>query len=465
MKANDQEREVVASCGVECPPHHRSRSLEVMLLAITLLAYVLMAATGVSAETPANAPPPSSTPDGPKGSLKQSSAEIKDLNAQLIRTAEAIKKAEAEQNLIEDLLAALELKEKGLEEDLSQRKDEIGKLLSAIQRMGRNPPPVLITERKDAVEMVRSGILLTSAYSDLGEKARDLLGKLETIDRLAKESRELKDKLKTAIAQHTENRTKIAALLDAKNKTTFKQNPEIEKLSTTISKLTQETENIDELLKKSDALLTTTTSLGLYEAKLKRLSSESLGVGDPEATASDPAASPSVTSRKVVEIAPLTTASIITDTGRMEPARPFEQNKGNKEKKIPGKLPLPVQARQRILTFGAKTETGGTSRGEVYETRPGAQITSPCDGWVVYAGEFRSYGQLLIINAGGGYHIVLAGLSQIDVRPAQFVLAAEPVGTMNDAQTQDGKPANRPVLYVEFRKDHQPMDPDSWWAK
>jgi septal ring factor EnvC (AmiA/AmiB activator) len=48
----------------------------------------------------------------------------------------------------------------------------------------------------------------------------------------------------------------------------------------------------------------------------------------------------------------------------------------------------------------------------------------------VYAGSFRSYGQLLIINAGGGYHVLLANLSQLDVQLGQFVLAAEPVGSM-----------------------------------
>ena len=77
---------------------------------------------------------------------------------------------------------------------------------------------------------------------------------------------------------------------------------------------------------------------------------------------------------------------------------------------------------RRVLTFGEKTQYGSQSKGLVLETRHGGQVVSPCDGWIVYAGEFRSYGQLLIINAGGGYHILLAGLSQIDVQLGQFVL-------------------------------------------
>jgi septal ring factor EnvC (AmiA/AmiB activator) len=93
-------------------------------------------------------------------------------------------------------------------------------------------------------------------------------------------------------------------------------------------------------------------------------------------------------------------------------------------------------------------------------------VVSPCDGWIVYAGEFRSYGQLLIINAGGGYHILLAGLSQIDVQLGQFVLTGEPVGVMSTAgRTTPGKAQdNAPVLYIEFRKDQRPIDPDPWWA-
>jgi septal ring factor EnvC (AmiA/AmiB activator) len=129
------------------------------------------------------------------------------------------------------------------------------------------------------------------------------------------------------------------------------------------------------------------------------------------------------------------------------------------------RLPMPAQGRQ-VLGFGEKTQYGGQSKGIVLETRQGAQVTSPCDGWIVYAGEFRSYGQLLIINGGGGYHVLLAGLSQIDVQPGQFVLAAEPVGTMS-GWAQQAQPAamnNAPVLYVEFRKDGRPIDPDPWWV-
>jgi murein hydrolase activator len=103
----------------------------------------------------------------------------------------------------------------------------------------------------------------------------------------------------------------------------------------------------------------------------------------------------------------------------------------------------------------------------VIQTRHGGQVVSPCDGWIVYAGEFRTYGKLLIVNAGGGYHILLAGLSQIDVQFGQFVLTGEAVGVMSSVgKALQGTKAqdNGPVLYVEFRKDGRSIDPDPWWS-
>ena len=88
---------------------------------------------------------------------------------------------------------------------------------------------------------------------------------------------------------------------------------------------------------------------------------------------------------------------------------------------------------------------------------------------MVFAGPFRSYGELLIINAGGGYYVVLAGMERISVEVGQFVLAGEPVATMGDGSIRTASAlalgAAQPILYVEFRKDGAAIDPGPWWAK
>jgi septal ring factor EnvC (AmiA/AmiB activator) len=158
----------------------------------------------------------------------------------------------------------------------------------------------------------------------------------------------------------------------------------------------------------------------------------------------------------IIELAPSPAALMPGSPGRIKPAMPFAL--------AHAKLPMPAQGR-RALSFGEKTQYGAQSKGMVIETRNAAQVVAPCDGWVVYAGEFRSYGQLLIINAGDGYHMLLAGMSQIDVQPGQFVLTAEPVGTMSGGAKNSTASAqtNAPVLYIELRKDGRPIDPDPWW--
>ncbi len=86
---------------------------------------------------------------------------------------------------------------------------------------------------------------------------------------------------------------------------------------------------------------------------------------------------------------------------------------------------------------------------------------------MVYAGTFRNYGQLLILNAGGGYHVLLAGMERISVDLGQFVVTGEPVAVMGGGALSTVAIAlgsSKPVLYIEFRKDGVPVDPGPWWA-
>jgi septal ring factor EnvC (AmiA/AmiB activator) len=124
---------------------------------------------------------------------------------------------------------------------------------------------------------------------------------------------------------------------------------------------------------------------------------------------------------------------------------------------------------QVARSFGSPDGYGGTTRGISVATRPKAVVVSPSDGWVAYAGPFRSFGRLLIINAGGGYYLLLAGVDQINVEVGQFVLAGEPVATMGESSSLSPAAGaietKDPVLYIEFRKDGGSIDPGPWWAK
>ena len=143
----------------------------------------------------------------------------------------------------------------------------------------------------------------------------------------------------------------------------------------------------------------------------------------------------------------------------MQPAAAFSTLKGSLIRPVAG----PETSR-----FGQSDGIGRAASGVLIAARPGDTVTAPAEGQILYSGPFRSYGQLLILNAGDGYHIVLAGMSRIDVSVGQFVLSGEPVAVMGATRIASsagaGVASADPSLYVEFRKDGKPVDPQPWWT-
>lgn len=127
-----------------------------------------------------------------------------------------------------------------------------------------------------------------------------------------------------------------------------------------------------------------------------------------------------------------------------------------------GARPLPV-AGPVIREFGSPGE-GGAARGMTLAGLPGARVVSPCGGRVVFGSAFRSYGLLLIVDCGGGYHAVLAGLDRLDASPGQRVLPGEPVGQMGAPDEHDRDGRGRTSLYLELRRQGRPVDPRNWFA-
>jgi septal ring factor EnvC (AmiA/AmiB activator) len=130
-------------------------------------------------------------------------------------------------------------------------------------------------------------------------------------------------------------------------------------------------------------------------------------------------------------------------------ARPFAEARGRARPPAAGRL---------VANWGQPDAGGTASRGMALEVAPEATIVSPWHGTIAYAGPFRGYGVILIVDSGDGYHWFVTGFGRLDVAPGQPVRAGEPVGQA------PGAGAARPVVYVELRRNGQPVDPAPWVA-
>jgi septal ring factor EnvC (AmiA/AmiB activator) len=351
------------------------------------------------------------------------------LNRQLIDVAARVRAVEGRIVETEERLRTLDQRETMIRNSLNARRAETTEVLAALQRAGRRAPPALMVRPEDALQSLRTAMLLGAVVPEMRARAERLIGDLGNLVSIRKETAEQKERLLADRDNLNTDQKRLAALIDERQRKQSDAEKDMEAERRRAVELSRQADNLRDLIAKMEQDLKTAAKAAAA-AKLAETA---------KANAKNTAAS-------------------LKDPGRLAPAIAFASAKGM--------LPMPVNG-PRIRSFGSSDGTGGVERGISVAARAGAQVTTPCDGWVVYSGPFRSYGQLLIINAGGGYHVLLAGMERISVNIGQFVLTGEPVGTMGTASQVASVLAaapSQPVLYIEFRKDNTPIDPGPWWA-
>jgi septal ring factor EnvC (AmiA/AmiB activator) len=371
------------------------------------------------------------------------------LNTDLIEAGKQVQASEAKLSETETKLAELTDQVTVIRNSITDRKETIVKMLSAMQRIGRTPPPALVTRRDDALAVVRSAMLLAQVFPELKYQADNLSQELDGMVKLEAGIKEQRDTEKRETERLAAERGRIDTLLEEKKAKLAQSEVELTATRQAAEQQAAEETELNALIARLDERIAK-AEVAQYDAEVA--TEKALRAREQQQALATPG------NEKVIEIKPESTTVAFASPARMKPALPFELTKGT--------LPLPAQGK-RLKRFGDADGVGGTLRGISLQTRGEARIIAPTDGWVVYAGPFRSYGNLLIINAGGGYHVLLAGMGRIDVSLGQFVLAGEPVAAMG-AVLQAGQGNNdnsRPVLYVEFRKDGRPIDPGPWWAE
>ncbi|TPM10891.1 MULTISPECIES: murein hydrolase activator EnvC [unclassified Mesorhizobium] len=367
-------------------------------------------------------------------------------------TAALIQSAMTEQKLgqdIEDIGAKLEglkTQQQKIRASLMARRDVLAEVLGALQRMGLNPPPAILVKPEDALSSVRSAILLGAVVPELRQQTDRLLADLKEQTRVTASIEAERARLTAAVGEQTAEKKRLGMLLEAKQKLE----------ADTQAQLSAERQHSEALAAKASSLKELIASLEA-QAERNRKAADAAKAAEAGQAGGDKAGGDNAGGGKAG--GDMTASLPVPEANRLAAAAPFSA--------LQGQIALPVIGRIK-RRFGAEDGNGAVMLGDMVATQSGAIVTAPADGNVLYAGPFRSYGQLLILNAGDGYHVVLAGMSRISVATGQSVLAGEPVGAMGEARvasTSASKNGNAtPELYVEFRKDGKPVDPAPWWA-
>lgn len=380
----------------------------------------------------------------------EKAAELEDSIAALAKTSESIKQAliesAARRKDLERKIAAGEKKlaELGVQEDrirvsFKDRRAILAEVLAALQRMGRNPPPALLISPEDALASVRTAILLGAVVPGVRHETEKLAADLAELLRLRMEGQKETETLVATIASRQQEERRMDMLLVENDRLSRQNSLELATEKRRAEELAARASSMEGLIASLETEIRSvreaTEKARAEEDRLRRLSDEQR--------------------QRARDLA----ASSLPDKNRIAPAYVFSDLKH--------KLELPA-AGEILRQFGDPDGTGHEAKGMVIASAPGSLVTAPADGWVVYAGEFRSYGQMIILNTGDGYHMVLSGMDRVSTGQGKFVLSGEPLAVMGEKRVASATAlaleTDRPTLYIEFRKDGKPVDSREWWT-
>ena len=348
----------------------------------------------------------------------QINLELTTVSREMVKAAKLIQNNEEKLSQMERQLEKLKTDLAEAEAGFCQEDDNLIRTLAALQNLALKPTEALLVQPLTPVETIRSAMLLRETVPYLEENASRIRKELAQIAQkkslVEKQFAQISKQKKLLETEHS----RMKALVQKKSKMRNVVEIQSEKAKKNVERLASQANDLRDLLSKLEKQRLEKQRRA-EEKRRKEEEARRLAENKTETIQQPPA---------------ITVAS----TG-------FRLAKGT----------LPMPARGKIITaYGEQMVKGVSAKGITIRTRNQAQVIAPFDGAVIFAGPFRGYGNLIIIEHGDGYLSLLAGLQNTDVEVGQMLLAGEPVGQM----PEDGDAK----LYVEIRKDNQPIDPMAW---
>jgi septal ring factor EnvC (AmiA/AmiB activator) len=342
-----------------------------------------------------------------ESSAKKLKKQLEDTRGELVDIAAAIRGNEGDLTALEDRVAALTAEQENLTARLEKDYGSIGGLIIALERMRRTPPEALIVRPGAPLQTAQTAMLMQSVLPAVTHRAEKLTADLDRL-RTIRETLDSDRAEMLATRKELENRrTKMAGLIKQREQLYNETESDRAQTARTVRKLAGEARNLRDLM--------------------TRLAEEE------KARAARRAAAPAATGR-AVNTTPVSLPGL-------------------------GKAQVPAQGRLTVA-YGQPDGFGAQSEGITIESRPRAIVVAPMGGVVRFAGEFKNYGKMIIIEHKKEYHSLIAGLERVDVQVGDRLQAGEPVGNLPASSSRGGQPG----LYYELRQNGRPVDPSSTFS-
>ncbi len=334
-------------------------------------------------------------------------AELSELQKKLVNTATAIQQADKELRAAKQKLEVIAAQTKEKKEHIEKNKVRLEAMVQVALRFSKMPVEAMVVMPGDTRQRLRVSRALKMISEDIRRET-------EALNRQVVELKELEAKL----LSHRALTEKKQAALEEERKSLADSLVERRKLQESLqNEQKKEAARAAELAQKANGLKELLESLNKQAQERKK---------------------------EVQEVS----SGWFTESAHKGKVRSFTKAKGRL------KLPVSGNVKER---FGDITKGGGASKGISIAASSSSLVVAPYDGEVIYSGQFLTYGRMVIVKHSDDFHTLLAGLGSIDVNPGEFLLEGEPIGAM-------GWKGNDSRLYVELRKNNQPINPAAWFA-
>ena len=310
--------------------------------------------------------------------------------------AARVQQAEAGVAAAQAELAMVEQQRSALARDLAERQEPLARLTGALQTMARRPIALAVLQPGSLRDVVHTNAVLSGAVPVVRQRTAALRGDLERTRALAEERRSAVADQADAEARLQLRRRDMIALAEQERVKAEQAAGGASREAARALALAEQARDLDALVGSLEEMASRRTSLG----------------GDGNAFSPE-AASPSVRNA------------------------------------VLGTYLLPADGRV-TKQFGESGATAARSTGIVLRPRAGAQVVSPGEGRIAFAGEYEGYGRIAIIEHEGGWTSLVTGLSSVSVVTGQNVAAGSPLGLAS---------RTRPEIALELRRAGKPVDP------